>query len=261
MLEPTLGVLRLLTYNMQVGIRTRGPVDYLRQAWRHVWPAPHPTRHLEPIARALRGYDIVALQEADAGSFRTRSVNLVHFLAHRANYPYWYTQINRDLAPLARHAMGVLSRFPIAHGQHHRLPGHVPGRAAAVFRFGETGAHLTVVATHLALSRRGRWRQLQHIQHLVRDDEHVVLMGDLNCQLDELRNQPWLRERGMQVPAGLRHSYPSWNPSRLLDYILVTPGIKLRSAQVLNFPWSDHLPVEVEIELPETLRWPAEPRD
>ncbi len=247
--------LRLLSYNMQIGIRTQRPLDYLRQSWRHLMPAAHATRHLEPIARMLRGHDIVALQEADAGSLRTRAVNLVHFLAQRADYPHWYLQVNRDLAPLARHAMGVLSRFPVDHGEHHPLPGHLPGRSAALFRFGNRGRHLTVVATHLALSRSIRARQLAHIHDLVRDDEHLVLMGDLNCDPMELQQHPLLRERELQVPEKLSHSYPSWRPERLIDHILISPGIPIREAGIVDFAWSDHLPVAVEIELPADIAW------
>ncbi len=252
--------LRLLTYNMQVGIRTSGPGDYLRQSWRHLLPAGHATRHLEPIARMLRGHDIVALQEADAGSFRTRAVNLVHFLAERAGYPHWYLQVNRDLAPLARHALGVLSRLPIGHEEHHPLPGHLPGRSAALFRFGPPDHQLTVVATHLALGRRMRARQLSHIGELVADDEHLVLMGDLNCEFAELRQHPLLRDRGLQLPPELAHSYPSWNPARLIDHILVSPGLGVLSAGVLDFRWSDHLPVAVEIAVPDEWAW-AQPAD
>lgn len=251
--------LRLLSYNMQIGIRTSGPADYLRQSWRHLLPpALHPTRHLEPIAGMLRGHDIVALQEADAGSLRTRAVNLVHFLAESAEYPHWYVQVNRNLAPFARHAMGVLSRFPVAHGEHHRLPGHLPGRSAALFRFGDQGEHLTIVATHLALSRKIRSRQLNHIHDLVGDDEHLVLMGDLNCETAELRQHPLLRERKMQLPENLLRSYPSWRPERLIDHILVSPSIPIHSAGVVDFRWSDHLPVAMEIELPAGVNWNLE---
>lgn len=255
--EPPPARLRLMSYNMQVGIRTRSPGEYLQQAWRHVLPAPHPTRHLDPIVDMLRGYDIVALQEADAGSWRTRAVNLVHHLAERAGYPHWYLQVNRNLAPVARHAMGVLSRFEISDGEHHPLPGHLPGRSAAVFRFGNRGEHLTVVATHLALSRKIRSDQLSHIQDLVADDEHVVLMGDLNCEPAELSRHPLLRERGMRLPEAWGHSYPSWNPVRSLDYILVSPELKVTQADVIGFRHSDHLPVAVEIELPLGVRCPS----
>lgn len=255
---PSYRRLKLLSYNMQIGIRTRHAGDMLRQSWRHVLPSAHPSQRLEPMARILRGYDIVALQEADAGSLRTRAVNLVHFLAERADYPHWYIQINRNLAPIARHAMGVLSRFPVHHGEHHLLPGHLPGRGAAIFRFGTQGQHLTVVATHLALGRKTRSRQLSHIDELTHDDDHLVLMGDLNCEPGELRQHPLLRQRGLRIPEQLQHSYPSWSPNKLIDHILLSPELHINSAGTVDFPWSDHLPVAVEIELPGHIDWQFE---
>lgn len=239
--------LRLMTYNMQVGIRTRHVGDYLTQSWRHLLPPVTRTRHLEPMARMLQGQDLVAIQEGDAGSFRTRSVNLLHFLAERADYPYWHLHRHRNFAPVARHAMGLLSRFQPTDVEAHPLPGRVSGRAAVIYRLAPS---LAVVVTHLALGRADRHRQLHHIGGLVGGDEHVILMGDLNCEPEELHAHPLLRERGFQSPEVALHSFPSWRPSRQLDHVLVTPGFCILTAEATPFGWSDHLPVSVEVALP-----------
>ncbi len=242
--------LRLMTYNMQVGIRTRRYGDYFRQGWRHVLPPAHPTRHLEPIVGMLQNHDLVAIQEADAGSYRTRSINLLHYLAERSGYPHWHLHNHRNLAPIARHGMGILSRFPITRIDCHALPGRLPGRGVAIYRFGD-GGQLTVVVTHLALSERDRRLQLSHIQNLVEGDEHVILMGDLNCETDELRRHPLFRERGFLHHPEVKPSFPSWQPDRVIDHILVTPGIRILEGGPVDFAFSDHLPISMEVELPE----------
>lgn len=254
MIEGSQVRLRLLSYNMQVGIRTRTQAEYLSRMWRHVLPSRHAAGQLDPLAQMLRGHDVVALQEADAGSLRTRSLNLVKFLAERADYPHWHLQINRNLQPIARHALGVLSRFPFESSTSHVLPARLPGRGASLLRLGQAGAHLTIVATHLSLSRRARAWQLDAIEELVQDDRHVVLMGDLNCELAELRCHPFLQGRGFQLPEEGSATHPSWKPRRHLDHILLTPEIEVRSAAVSNFLWSDHLPVAAEIVVPDDVK-------
>lgn len=242
--------LRLMTYNIQVGIRTQRYSDYLRHGWRHVLPPASRTQHLEPIARILRDHDLVAIQEADAGSFRTRSINLVHYLAERAQFPYWHLHGHRSLAPLARHGMGLLSRIPLRSVEAHALPGRISGRAAVIYRFGQGSGILTVVVTHLSLGRSDRGLQLSHLADLVQSDPHVILMGDLNCEAPEFRSHHWFRERGFLAPVDDLHSYPSWRPRRQLDHILVTPEFSILSAGAKSFRWSDHLPVTMDVELP-----------
>ena len=202
----------------------------------------------------VRGYDLVAIQEADQGSYRTRSVNLLRFLAERADYPHWHLHGHRSFGQLAKHGMGLLSQHPIQQAEAHSLPGRIAGRAAVVYKIGSSATKLTVVVTHLSLGRRDRHRQLQRISELVSDAEHVILMGDLNCEPDELWQQPWLREAGFQAPEQALPSHPSWQPNRQIDHILTTPGLPILSAKVQPFCWSDHLPISMEIGLPEGLQ-------
>lgn len=245
--------LRLMTYNMQVGICTQSRSQYYRQLWRHVLPPAAGNLHLLPIVRILRGHDLVAIQEADTGSFRTRSVNQLRFLAERAGYPVWHVHQHRGLQPLAGHGMGLLSRFVLSHIETHALPGRIAGRAAVIYRLGEGASGLCVVVTHLSLGRRDRERQLQRIHELVGEARHVILMGDLNCEAVELRQNPWLRERGFAPPPEPLPSYPSWQPQRQIDHILTTPEVPVLSAKVLPFCWSDHLPISMRIALPQSL--------
>jgi hypothetical protein len=58
------------------------------------------------------------------------------------------------------------------------------------------------------------------------------------------------------------HTYPSWRPSRQLDHILLSRGLRTRKIEVLADRYSDHLPIVVELELPiglalEVVTWDA----
>ncbi len=60
--------LRLLSYNIQTGNSYHHYGHYLTRSWQHVIPHAARRRNLDAIAGYLNAYDVVALQEADAGS-------------------------------------------------------------------------------------------------------------------------------------------------------------------------------------------------
>ncbi len=132
------------------------------------------------------------------------------------------------------------------------MPGP-PGRGAIFVRFGEGADALVVVMMHLALGARTRTRQLAYIRELIGDYRHQVLMGDMNTHaVDLLENSP-LRDLGLMAPQ-VEATFPSWRPQRNLDHILLSSDLALERVDVLDQPISDHLPVSVEIRLPDNLR-------
>lgn len=242
--------LRLLSYNIQVGISSTKPHHYVTKSWKHVLPASRRFETLDKISHVLRGYDIVALQELDAGSHRTGYVDLTAYLATQAEFPFWYHQLNRNLGRMAQHGNGLLARLRPYRVIEHKLPGIIPGRGALVAEFGDPTAPLAVVLLHLALGRRARIQQLDYISDVVNDYRHAVLMGDLNCVPGGVEMDVLFRRTRLIKPAEARHTYPSWQPNRNIDHILVTSGIRVMACAVLNHTFSDHLPIAMEVEIP-----------
>jgi endonuclease/exonuclease/phosphatase family metal-dependent hydrolase len=76
--------IRLLSYNIQVGMASTRPHHYLTESWKHVLPHAKSYDNLTRIAHAISGFDIVALQEVDAGSLRTSFINQIEYLALHA---------------------------------------------------------------------------------------------------------------------------------------------------------------------------------
>ncbi|MCY1284976.1 hypothetical protein D9M70_338970 [compost metagenome] len=68
---------------------------------------------------------------------------------------------------------------------------------------------------------------------------------------DLLENSP-LRDLGLLAPQ-VEATFPSWRPQRCLDHILLSPGLTLERVRVLPQSISDHLPVAVDIRLPDSL--------
>ena len=111
---------------------------------------------------------------------------------------------------------------------------------------------MQIVVAHLALSNRVRKQQIAYIARLVRQQPYVVIMGDFNCTYDEVVSA--FAELGVnlhQPEQSKQPTYPSWRPVRQYDHILVSPEVRIESYTTLDNSLSDHLPVALEISLPE----------
>lgn len=245
--------LRLITYNIQVGIASRRFHHYLTHSWKHVLPHAESLSNLERIAHVVHSYDIVALQEADAGSFRSLYVNQIEFLARRGAFPFWYSQTNRNLGRLAQHSNGLLSRRKPLGIFEHKLPGFIPGRGLLEVHYGHADRPLVLLLVHLALSKRARLRQVAYISRLVNRHDHVLVMGDFNCQAQSEEMALLLTHTDLCRPVDELPTFPSWRPQRNIDHILATSTIRINEAQVLPHTVSDHLPIAVDITLPQHL--------
>ena len=242
--------LRLLSYNIQAGVYTRHYGEYVTKGWKHLLPNRERLRNLNLIAEMLRGYDLVGLQEVDSGSLRSGFVDMTEYLAHRSGYPHWYRQVNRNIGVLAQHSNGFLSRIRPTRVSNHRLPpGN--GRGAMLLEFGEGADALVVCSMHLSLSRRVRTRQLEFINELVGEREHLVVMGDLNAGCESREMQRFIDRAGLTEPTCQTATFPSWRPVRRIDHILVSHSLEIRRTRVVDYALSDHLPICVELVLPE----------
>ncbi len=243
--------LRLLSYNIQIGIKTRRYGQYFSHSWKHLLHHPARFDNLDRIAKLMSQYDMVGVQEADAGSARCGFVNITQYLASSAGFPYWDDQTNRRIGRIAQHSLGVLSRYKPSGITEHRLPGRIPGRGALAVRFGDGAESLVVLIVHLALSRRGRMNQFDYLSDLVNDYRHVVLMGDMNCRSNSEEMEILVNKTLMSEPLHGMNTFPSWRPRRNIDHILVTPTVEVTKAEVLDYPLSDHLPISMEVVLPD----------
>lgn len=252
--------LRLLSYNIQAGIATSKYRHYLTHSWKHVLPYPERLENLDRIARLIHGFDIVGLQETDAGSLRSGYINQTEYLALQAHFPYWYDQTNRNLGHLAQHSLGLLSRTRPSEVREEKLPGRIPGRGALVAQYGQGPEALVVIILHLALGRRARLQQLEYVSELVRGFRHVVLMGDFNCGSGSAEMNWLLARAPLREPVHGLHTFPSWRPARSIDHILVSPSLKVENVGVLNHPISDHLPIAMDVVLPSSVTLAAAAR-
>ncbi len=245
--------MRVMSYNIQVGISTKQPHHYLTHSWKHVFPHSQRLTNLDRVARLLSGFDLVGLQEVDAGSMRSNYINLAEYLALKGGFPYWYHQVNRNIGRIAKHSNGLLSRFQPVEISDIPLPGLIPGRNAIMARYGSGKDSLAVFMLHLALSRRARLRQLAMISERVNDYQHVILMGDMNCRTSSPEMNLLFQRTCLRAPLEETLTFPSWRPQHHIDHILVTSGLEVLKVQALHHAYSDHLPIIMELLLPDSI--------
>ena len=243
--------IKLLSFNIQVAIATSRTRHYLTQSWKHVLPHASCFDNLDRIAHLVSDYDIVGLQEVDGGSLRSYFINQVEYLAERSRHPFWHQQTNRNLGKIAKHSNGLLSRFQPAEITEYKLPGIMPGRGTLMVRYGHHENPLVLMLVHLALGQRARLYQLDFVAELVSDYKHVCVMGDFNCLPESEEMLHLINRTDLRLPEEQHLTFPSWRPSRNIDHILTSSSIEVADMKVVNEALSDHLPISIEINLPE----------
>ncbi|MBK1643333.1 endonuclease [Thiocapsa imhoffii] len=250
-----------MSYNVQAGIRSRQYSDYVTNSWKHILPHPERLTNLTRIGQLLHQFDLVGLQEVDAGSLRSAYVDQIQYLARHGAFPHWYRQINRNLGPFAQHSNGILSRLRLKHITEHKLPG-LPGRGAMLAEIELSNqATLAIAIVHLALGSRARRRQLDFLVELADQHPYLVIMGDFNCGCDSQGLRAMVRRTSMRGLDCELKTFPSWRPTHNLDHILISQELRLVNARVVDYALSDHLPLSMTVELPEGLSFaaPGEP--
>lgn len=242
--------LRLLSFNIQAGTSTARYHHYVTHSWRQVLPHAKRVENLDAIAKLVSPYDMVALQEVDTGSLRSGFINQSRYLANHAGMPFWCHQSNRKVGTLAYAGNGFLSRYEPDAVEEHRLPGIIPGRGTLLVRFGSGFNGLDIAVVHLALGKRARAQQLKFLARELDSSRHLVVLGDFNTQVDTPHVMELREALALQAPTEGMATYPSWQPQRAIDHVLVSNTLRAGVAEVIDVAYSDHCPVALEIQLP-----------
>ncbi|MBN8923141.1 MAG: endonuclease [Rhodanobacter sp. 68-29] len=240
--------LRLLSCNVLAGASVQRYSEYVTRSLNAVLPGRSKIDNLDRLAALLPQFDVIGLQEVDAGSLRSGFLNQTRYLAEAAGMPYWSHQPNRPVAKLSHTANGLISRIEPSAVFDYPLPGH--GRGALLVRFGDGAQALALVIAHLSLRAITRARQLGFIAEILQDHPHAVLMGDLNTEIDSAEMRQLFARTQLQPPMQPTPTFPSWRPRRALDHIIASPTVTLEKVWTLPQAFSDHLALAAEIRLP-----------
>jgi endonuclease/exonuclease/phosphatase family metal-dependent hydrolase len=245
------GLIRLLSFNIQAGATTRNYSEYVTRSLQHVLPSRDKQRNLIALASVIRDFDLVGLQEADSGSLRSGFVNQSRFLAEGGGFKHLAQQSNRRIGVIAASSNSLLSRVAPVAAHDYALPGRISGRGALVVEFGHGEKQLAVCVVHLALGPAARAGQLAFIQEITRHYPRRIIMGDFNCTPKQAELQHFMHESGLVLAAPTMQmpTYPSWQPARQIDHVLISEGLSVVQVQTLPVVMSDHLPVAVTVRI------------
>ncbi|HEX7371009.1 MAG TPA: endonuclease/exonuclease/phosphatase family protein [Rhodanobacteraceae bacterium] len=247
------GVLRVLSCNILAGASVKRYHEYFTRSWGAVLPGKYKLGNLDSLARAMTDFDVVGLQEADAGSIRSGFLNQTRYLAEASGMPFWSHQPNRRLSNVAHTANGLISRTAPDEVLDYPLPGRIRGRGVLLARYGEGREALTVAVAHLSLGTQSRARQLDFIADLLKGCSNAVLMGDFNCPPDSPELGNLFSRTTLAPPEHPAPTFPSWRPQRAIDHILVSSRISVQRMWTLPAAFSDHLPLAAELRLPQDI--------
>ncbi|HSR43540.1 MAG TPA: endonuclease/exonuclease/phosphatase family protein [Longimicrobiales bacterium] len=260
--------IRIVTWNIAHGRGDVGPG--LVRNFRGGSPEERGAR-LARIASVLEraDADVVVLNEVDFASTWSGGVNQAEVLARAAGYGRWVEQRNYDLRfPFATFSFGnaLLTRLPVEGASWVGIPPHsrlealaAGGKGASAVRVETRAGPITVVPVHLEYrsgeTRRGAVPALDSLR--AREAAPVILAGDFNSApagwpgaegrtaLGELLEMGWTSARAERGPSPGEWSFPTYDPDRAIDWVLVEPPLTVLEARVLAGPWelSDHAPV------------------
>jgi endonuclease/exonuclease/phosphatase family metal-dependent hydrolase len=242
--------MRFLLYNIRYATAHKRP----RFPWSGYFRRT--SSHLDRIIEFIRPLDpdLVGLVEVDGGSFRTgkrpQAEAVAGALGHYHSYESKYCDSTRvsSLPVFKNQGNAFLAKNTINHERFHYFD---KGFKRLVIEL--ELEHITVFLVHLALGFRVRHRQLATLSALVRktDKPHIVA-GDFNALWGEDEIDMFLAATGL-VNANLDSaaSFPSWSPSRHLDFVLHSPEIKPTRFWMPDVQLSDHLPLVFDFDLPD----------
>jgi endonuclease/exonuclease/phosphatase family metal-dependent hydrolase len=244
--------LRVMAYNIQAGAGADHVFDLERQA--RAIESEHP--------------DLVGLEEVDV-DWATRSdyTDEAAWLARRLQMHVFFAPIydlppDRGGAPDRRFGVALLSRFPIVRARNLQItrlstqmpnPVPAPGPGFPEVLVNAYGMPLWVYVTHLDYRAEPSVRQAQVADMdaiMNRRHGRKLLLGDFNAQPDDPELAPlWTRLSDALTVAGQRTT-PTWPadvPTKRIDYVTFSPGVRATGAYVPDTLASDHRPVVADL--------------
>jgi endonuclease/exonuclease/phosphatase family metal-dependent hydrolase len=192
--------------------------------------------------------DLVALQELDSATTRSKGAVVLNELASRTNMHSVYGP-SIDFQG-GKYGIGILSKKIPLSSKFISLPGTEEQRGLLIAEFDE----YIICCTHFSLTEKDRLESVEIISGLfARSAKPVFLAGDINAvpESEVVKN---LETRWLMLNDPSSPTIPSTNPTKCIDFIFTLKNngeeIKTLKSVVENEPLaSDHLPVWVRISI------------
>jgi endonuclease/exonuclease/phosphatase family metal-dependent hydrolase len=255
-------MVRLIVYNIEYCEGMTGFwYDYLK-FWRIFFPPKGLDQKIVDSLRQLSP-DIVALVEVDSGSFRSKKRDQGKFFQSQLGMSNFIEKVKYPMTGWLRlfHYVPILNKQAnaiIANKKLSDVRYHVfdEGTKRLII---DTTIHIpkkvNLLLAHLSLGKKSRAKQLEELIKIVnKKDNPVILMGDFNTyngksEIEKLLKKTHLHHRYKMKDESQILTQPACHPRRCLDYVLTSKKIKVSDYKVLNYNYSDHLPLMVDFRI------------
>ena len=195
--------------------------------------------------------DVACLCEVDGGSYRQKGKSQARSLApsHRWSHafaPKYGTSPLSRLPLLSTQGNAVLSRIPFMSSTENLFSRGMK-RSLLEVEF----PNFVILLTHLSLGRSARQSQLEELALRCRSlEKPLIVGGDFNILRGSEELRPLMAATGLSdADASGRPTFPSRRPTRRLDCLLTTPGVRVRTFDLPAVELSDHLPLLCDIDI------------
>lgn len=223
--------------------------------------------NLDAIATLVKDQkpDLVLLQEVDRGTNRSGQVDQIAVLSKSTKYQSAFAPslLNYDggeygIALLSRGLIGYRAATPLpVLPAETRAGGSHEARVAQVAIVVVRGTTWRVLNAHLDPSNDGgRPQEIAALVHTIHQQQvagtPLVAGGDFNATPDDPVLQPiraaGLHDAWVECGSGDGFTYPADNPTKRIDYLWMSEGMRCASAEVLDAQISDHRPLMVTLK-------------
>lgn len=254
-------MVKLVCYNIEYCEGMEGLWYQYLQFWKIFFPPKNLDQQIVDALKKLSP-DILALVEVDTGSFRAKKDEVVFFekklrmksFVEKIKYPFTgWLKLFHFVPILNKQANAIIAKYKISNIKYHLF--HEGTKRVVIEVTVYCPKKVTLLLAHLALGKRTRALQIEELINIVNAIKNpAILMGDFNTfrgadEIKKLMKKTHLKDKIKLDKYSVQLTQPTWHPRKRLDYVLVSKQIKVKQYRVLNYPFSDHMPLFVEFNV------------
>ena len=216
----------VMTYNIHRGINKDNKLD------------------LDGIAEVIKssGADVIALQEVERFSVRTKFQDQIGYIADKLSMQYVFGESVNILN--GQYGNAILSKYPIEGYEVRELPTEGEKRTLLKARLSVFGNKISFYNTHLGLKQSERDMQIEEILRITGDDNNFILAGDFNAKVDKLGAiTENLKDCASYGNNDSKVTFENEGLSERIDYIFASRVFEIKAYDVPISDASDHYPV------------------
>lgn len=218
--------------------------------------------------------DVITLQELSFDSDFNKGIHTAYYLAHKLGMNLHYQYAHRWMNNVQKEqGNAILTRFPFKTMESHYLQqstfntqgyGH-EGRVYVEAAIDLNGHIYTFGTTHLSYNHKfsmspAKKIEVDNLLSIIKHkNQRYFFTGDLNTPPDSypvreiskylINAGPDLSEKTWTTKLFQKDGFTEEKLNWRLDYIFCTSDILIKSAQIINTDFSDHLPILVEFSV------------